>query len=118
MCAIIGFAYNTTLAARETAMYAADPIGRSSLECAEPTATERNRIVRQASHLLRDRSYGFHRRIDFAFADGTLTVTGPVPSFYAKQLLQESLLIIDGVQCIDNQVDVVYPTHNRSVGRR
>jgi hypothetical protein len=48
------------------------------------------------------------------FGVGTLTVTGPVPSFYAKQLVQESLLVIDGVQRIDNRVDVVYPTHKRS----
>jgi len=95
-------------------MHAPDSTSQSSRKCAEATIAERNRIVRQASRLFRDRSYRFHKGIEFEFADGTLTVTGPVPSFYAKQLVQESLLVIDGVQRIDNRVDVVYPTHKRS----
>jgi hypothetical protein len=37
----------------------------------------------------------------------TLTITGRLPSFYLKQLLQETLRRVDGVDRIDNRVDVI-----------
>jgi|GEM_PF-4035133 len=37
----------------------------------------------------------------------TLILTGQLSSFYLKQLLQESLRNIDGIEKIDNQVNVV-----------
>jgi hypothetical protein len=36
-----------------------------------------------------------------------LIVTGRMPSFYLKQLLQEVLRHVDGIEKIDNRVDVV-----------
>ncbi len=43
----------------------------------------------------------------FEHRDGVLTVRGRVPTFYLKQLLQTILKRVDGVQRIDNRVDVV-----------
>jgi hypothetical protein len=43
----------------------------------------------------------------FEHRDGVLTVRGRVPTFYLKQLLQTILKRIDGVERINNQVDVV-----------
>jgi len=43
------------------------------------------------------------------FQQGTIILSGRVPSFYLKQLLQEALRDIDGVERIDNRVDVVCP---------
>jgi hypothetical protein len=43
----------------------------------------------------------------FQHRDGVLTVRGRVPSFYLRQLLEKVLKRIDGVQRINNQVDVV-----------
>lgn len=37
----------------------------------------------------------------------TLVLTGRLPSFYLKQLLQEVLRRVDGVDRIDNRVDVI-----------
>ena len=37
----------------------------------------------------------------------TLILTGRLPSFYLKQLLQEALRQVDGVGTIDNRVDVI-----------
>lgn len=37
----------------------------------------------------------------------TLILTGRLPSFYLKQLLQEALRGVDGVGKIDNRVDVI-----------
>jgi osmotically-inducible protein OsmY len=45
--------------------------------------------------------------LKIAYSNGVLTIAGCVPSFYLKQLLQELLKRVDGVQYVDNQVDVV-----------
>ena len=64
-------------------------------------------------HLARtelDRHCHFQGRVDgfeFRNRDRVLTVRGRVPSFYLRRLLEKVLLRVDGVQSIDNQVDVV-----------
>jgi hypothetical protein len=64
-------------------------------------------------HLARtklDRHCHFRGRVDgfqFENSDGVLTVRGRLPSFYLRHLLENVLLRVDGVQSVDNQVDVV-----------
>ena len=64
-------------------------------------------------HLARiqlNRHCHFRGRVDgfeFQNRDRVLTVRGRVPSFYLRRLLEKVLLRVDGVQSIDNQVDVV-----------
>ncbi len=43
-------------------------------------------------------------------ANGKVLVSGYVPSYYHKQMLQETLRRVAGVVHIDNRVLVVYPT--------
>ena len=45
--------------------------------------------------------------VELDFYQGTMILKGRLPSFYLKQLLQEALRDIDGVETIDNRVDVV-----------
>ncbi len=45
--------------------------------------------------------------IEAEFYQGTLVLKGRLPSFYLKQLLQEALRQVEGVDTIDNRVDVV-----------
>jgi len=49
------------------------------------------------------------RTDDFQFEDceGVLRVRGRVPSFYLRQLLESILRRADGIQSVDNRVDVV-----------
>jgi len=57
-----------------------------------------------------DRHCHFRGRVDgfqFEHQEGILTVRGRVPTFYLKQLLQTVLKRVDGVERINNQVDVV-----------
>ena len=39
----------------------------------------------------------------------TIVMTGRLPSYYLKQLLQEAIKVMPGVVNIDNQVHVVWP---------
>jgi hypothetical protein len=41
--------------------------------------------------------------------EGTIVLSGRLPSHYLKQLLQEAIRRMPGVVNIDNQVDVVWP---------
>jgi osmotically-inducible protein OsmY len=55
-------------------------------------------------------SYQFHGRckgFSIVHSNGVLIVTGCVPSFYLKQVLQEILKRVDGVRRVDNRVDVI-----------
>ena len=45
--------------------------------------------------------------VELEFDQGTIILMGRLPSFYLKQLLQEDLRDIDGVETFDNRVDVV-----------
>jgi hypothetical protein len=45
----------------------------------------------------------------------TLCLSGRLPSFYLKQLVQEALLRLPGVREIDNDIDVVNPAGVSSV---
>ncbi|MFV2070844.1 MAG: BON domain-containing protein [Pirellulales bacterium] len=53
--------------------------------------------------------------IDVEYRQGTLTISGRVPSFYLKQVVQELFRQLDGVERVDNRVDVVCPCGLSSV---
>jgi hypothetical protein len=55
------------------------------------------------------------RDVFFDYNEGILTLRGRVPTFYLKQVVQTLLRNIDGVTCVDNQVDVVSATGLSSV---
>jgi osmotically-inducible protein OsmY len=67
------------------------------------------RVARRALRRLEQHPHfrGRGRTIHVTFDDGTLTLSGRLSSFYLKQLLQEALQEVAGVQQIDNRVDVV-----------
>ena len=49
------------------------------------------------------------QRVSSEFHEGVLTLRGQVSSFYLKQIVQTLVLKVDGVEEINNRVDVVYP---------
>ncbi len=58
--------------------------------------------------MLTDCPYAFYfRDITCHYCDGVLILRGRVPTFYLKQILQTVLKDLDGVQQINNQVDVL-----------
>ena len=99
-------------------MLASEHICQSNHECAETPAAGRNRVVQQASRVLRRRSPAIDAAVDCTFVVGILIITGRLPSFHLKQLVQEALNDIEGVQGIENQIDVVNPAGRSSVRHR
>lgn len=58
--------------------------------------------------LAEEHPYGFYfSQVECAFDRGVLRLRGRVPTYYLKQLLQSRLADIDGVDWIDNEVDVI-----------
>ncbi len=58
--------------------------------------------INDHSHF-RGRAKGF----DLAYRDQVLTVRGRVPTYYLKQVLQTIVRDIEGVQAVDNRVEVI-----------
>ena len=64
-------------------------------------------LAEWAETRLRSNSYLALKNISCAFDEGVLTLRGCVPSYYLKQIAQETLASLEGLAQIDNQIDVV-----------
>jgi osmotically-inducible protein OsmY len=60
-----------------------------------------------AQEILQGSPYHAIRRLECRYRDGTLVVSGSVPSFFLKQLAQSAVRRVDGVKEIDYQIEVV-----------
>jgi osmotically-inducible protein OsmY len=57
---------------------------------------------------LRQNPYLQSRNLRFEASDGRVTLHGRVGSWYQKQMAQESLLRLDGVDRVENQLEVCW----------
>jgi hypothetical protein len=86
---------STTLQKRRPFSEASDPRVDPSVE-----TTARQRMA--------DCPYGFYfKDVIVSHADDVLTLRGRVPTFYLKQIVQSLLKNLEGVERIDNLVDVI-----------
>jgi len=74
-----------------------------------PTSTSRSDLIHRARQALGKHSQlrASAKGCSLELQDGVLVVRGCVPSFYLKQMLQTVLKDLEGVQQIDNQVEVI-----------
>ncbi|HMO85780.1 MAG TPA: hypothetical protein PKC18_12775 [Lacipirellulaceae bacterium] len=85
-----------------------------------PNGGRRQRCQADHARALLARQPQFRGRVDLfeiAGSDDMLVVRGRVPTFYLKKLVQSILLKMDGVERIENRIDVVNPSVLSSVGR-
>jgi osmotically-inducible protein OsmY len=64
-------------------------------------------LAEWAESRLRSNAYLALKNISCAFGDGVLTLRGCLPSYYLKQIAQETLAPLEGLAQIDNQIAVV-----------
>lgn len=64
-------------------------------------------IVSAGMQRLRESPYSAVRRLSCDFADGVLTLRGHVASFFHKQVAQQSVSGLEGVDQINNQIIVM-----------
>jgi hypothetical protein len=86
-------------------------------DCAETGRLADHDLVRKANERLRNHLLFCCRMntIQVGSDDGRLVVTGKLPSFYLKQVLQTALRELPGVVGVINRVDVVSPRGVSSV---
>ena len=62
-----------------------------------------------AERRLRGHPYLALKNVSCGWLDGVLVLRGCLPSYYLKQIAQEAVASPEGVQRIDNQIQVVPP---------
>ena len=65
---------------------------------------------------LRRSRYPALRAVSCDYQDGVLVLRGCLPSYYLKQVAQEVVARLDGVQAVDNQIQVMTPAPRPSPG--
>jgi osmotically-inducible protein OsmY len=63
----------------------------------------------EAERRLRGNPYLALKNVSCGWLDGVLVLRGCLPSYYLKQIAQEAVAGLEGVQRIDNQIQVVTP---------
>jgi osmotically-inducible protein OsmY len=58
---------------------------------------------------LRSNPYLALKNVSCDYRDGVLILRGCLPSYYLKQIAQEAVASLEGVERIDNQIQVVTP---------
>jgi osmotically-inducible protein OsmY len=66
-------------------------------------------LAEWAEGRLRSNAYLALKNISCEVEDGVLTLRGCLPSYYLKQVAQETLAPLEGLAQIDNQIAVVAP---------
>jgi CheY-like chemotaxis protein len=73
----------------------------------EPRPAPRRDVSEMAESRLRGHSYLALRHVSCVYRDGVLTLRGCLPTYYLKQLAQTAVAPIDGVERIDNEIEVI-----------
>ena len=83
--------------------------------CAKPE-TSRASVKELAERRLRSNPYLSLRNVTSDYFDGVLVLRGCVPTYYLKQMAQEVTTDLEGVERIDNRIQVLtlLSDHTRS----
>jgi hypothetical protein len=81
----------------------------ASDEAAPPSRTPRAALQELAEGCLRGTPYPALKAVSCDWRDGALVLRGCLPSYYLKRVAQEAVARLEGVERIDNQIQVVPP---------
>jgi osmotically-inducible protein OsmY len=62
----------------------------------------------RVSNALRQNPHLYTRNLRFEASEGRVTLKGQVSSWYQKQMAQESLFQLDGIDQVENQLEVCW----------
>jgi hypothetical protein len=79
----------------------------TSVEPSTPTQTTQLNLQELAEGLLRGNPYLALKNVTCDYRDGVLVLRGCLPSYYLKQIAQEVVGRLKGVDAIDNQIQVM-----------
>ena len=81
----------------------------ASAEPATPTRTPQPGLLELAEGCLRRNPYLALKNVACDCREGVLVLRGCLPSYYLKQIAQEAVASLEGVERIDNEIQVVTP---------
>lgn len=67
------------------------------------------RVTELAERRLRSHPHLVLQQVSCDYLDGVLVLRGCLPTYYLKQVAQESVAQLEAVEHIDNQIEVVTP---------
>ncbi len=73
------------------------------------TAVVQQVIAAKAESRLRDQSHRALKNIRCTCVDGVLTLHGRLPTHYLKQIAQAVAALTEGIEKIDNRIEVIGP---------
>jgi osmotically-inducible protein OsmY len=79
----------------------------SGTEKAPASAAAQPPIQELAESKLRGNSYLALKNLSCEYEDGTLVLRGCLPTYYLKQLAQETVAHLEGVTRVENQIQVL-----------
>jgi osmotically-inducible protein OsmY len=88
----------------------------ASAEVATPIEMRRPGLQELAEGCLRRNPYLALKNVSCDCRDGVLVLRGCLPSYYLKQIAQETVARLAGVRAIDNQIEVVPPASQARPG--
>ncbi len=71
------------------------------------TMTDHENLLERVSSALRRDPYLSRRNLGFESLEGKVKLTGVVQSYYQKQMAQEVVRRVDGVERIENDLEVI-----------
>lgn len=84
-----------------------DLSGRTAGIMTPPRLESSQRIVEGAERCLRCNSYLALKNVSCEYREGVLTLRGCLPTYYLKQLAQTAVARLDGVERINNEIEVI-----------
>jgi osmotically-inducible protein OsmY len=87
-----------------------DLSGRTSGILIPPRPESSQRVVDGAERCLRCNSYLALKNVSCEYNEGVLTLRGCLPSYYLKQIAQTAVAQLDGVERINNEIEVIAPS--------
>ena len=88
----------------------------ANAEPATSSQTPQPGLLELAEGCLRRNPYRTLKNVACDCRDGVLVLRGCLPSYYLKQVAQEVVARLEGVQAIDNQIQVVPPAFRSGPG--
>ena len=84
-------------------------VDRAGTEPDKPSADLQAGVQVEAERALRRGRYPALKNLSCDYQGGVLVLRGSLPSYYLKQVAQEVVARLEGVQAVDNQIQVGTP---------
>jgi osmotically-inducible protein OsmY len=106
LAARLGRGFIISTACEEARMIVSDLVERNAESVARSRPFLDGSVAEKAENRLRANAYLALKNISCEFREGVLTLRGCLPSYYLKQVAQEAVVATEGVERVENYIEV------------